>query len=238
MNKFVRISNPEVLILDLEGELGLHPLPSPLKKKRAGGMEGRVTGPAMWKGRAVIVTTSDESSTGFLNVLKQPGNRKKPYYAKFQPAPGEKQRYLPGSNSATAWEAACKLGYYEATLEELPPVIPLTRPRRTSEVSELPASHMHMRSCCALVLIVLRVCRRFNRRSWRSEPRSWPSWLPTQNRETSRTSPSSQSSRSLPGHAVHLWLRQCHSAARCQCSSLQVLSQLSLWLWPLRPGGF
>ena len=34
--------------------------------------------PAMWNGRAVLVTLSEESETGFLNVLKQPGGRKKP----------------------------------------------------------------------------------------------------------------------------------------------------------------
>ena len=52
-------------------------------------MEGRVTRPAVWNGHAVLVTLSDESATGFLNVLKLPGNRKKPYYAKFQPVGDE-----------------------------------------------------------------------------------------------------------------------------------------------------
>ena len=41
-------------------------------------MAEMVTGPAVWNGRAVLVTLSEESETGFLNVLKQPGGRKKP----------------------------------------------------------------------------------------------------------------------------------------------------------------
>ena len=96
----------------------------------------------MWNGRPVLVTLSDESSTGFLNVLKQPGARKKPFYAKFQPEGETKQRHLPGSSSTTAWEAACKLGYYEATKEPLPEVIPLKGKRRPTEV----------RTACSLFL--------------------------------------------------------------------------------------
>ena len=38
-------------------------------------MEQRVTGPAIWNGVPVLVTLSEESETGFLNVLKQPGGR-------------------------------------------------------------------------------------------------------------------------------------------------------------------
>ena len=38
-------------------------------------------------------------------------------YAKFVPEGETKQRYLPGSSSEEAWEAACKLAYYEATKE-------------------------------------------------------------------------------------------------------------------------
>ena len=72
-------------------------------------------GPAMWNGRAVLVTLSEESETGFLNVQKQPGGRKKPFYVKFKPDGEKRQRMLPGSSSATAWEAACKYGFYLAT---------------------------------------------------------------------------------------------------------------------------
>ena len=62
--------------------------------------------------------------------------RRKPYYAKFVPEGETKQRYLPGSSSEEAWEAACKLAYYEATKEheQLPAVIPNDKKRRTSEV--------------------------------------------------------------------------------------------------------
>ena len=73
-------------------------------------MAGERAQAAIWKGVPVLVTLSDESATGFLNVLKQPGNRKKPFYVKFK-VEGEKwQRTLPGSPSASAWEAACKSG--------------------------------------------------------------------------------------------------------------------------------
>ena len=57
------------------------------------------TGPAVWNGRAVRVTLSEESETGFLNVLKQPGGRKKPFYVKFKPDGEKRQRMLPGSSS-------------------------------------------------------------------------------------------------------------------------------------------
>ena len=93
----------------------------------------QVQGPAIWNGRAVLVTLSDESETGFLNVLKQPGARKKPYYVKFKPDGEKRQRMLPGSGSATAWEAACKYGYYLATMPELPETGP-RKDRRPSEV--------------------------------------------------------------------------------------------------------
>ena len=53
----------------------------------------------MWNGRAVLVTLSEESETGFLNVLKQPGGRKKPFYVKFKPDGEKRQRTLPGSSS-------------------------------------------------------------------------------------------------------------------------------------------
>jgi hypothetical protein len=96
--------------------------------------EGRVQGPAIWRGVPVLVTLSDEAETGFLNVLKQKGARKKPFYVKFNVDGEKKQRSLPGSSSSTAWEAACKYGYYLATKTELPEMKPRAT-RRTSEVS-------------------------------------------------------------------------------------------------------
>ena len=91
-------------------------------------------GPGIWNGVPVLVTLSDESTTGFLNVLKQPGGRKKPYYVKFKPDGEKRQRTLPGSSSSTAWEAACKYGYYLATKTELSET-ETRNPRRSSEVS-------------------------------------------------------------------------------------------------------
>ena len=69
----------------------------------------------IWERCLVDMKLSEESDTGFLNVLKQGDTtRKKPYYAKFLP-PGEKQqRMLPGSSSSTAWEAAAKLAFHMA----------------------------------------------------------------------------------------------------------------------------
>ena len=76
-------------------------------------------GPAMWKGRLVVITCSEESETGFYNVVYQKGRKNKPYHAKFKPEGERKQRHLPDSGSATAWEAACKPW-------------PTTRPQRRS----------------------------------------------------------------------------------------------------------
>ena len=81
-----------------------------------------------------------DNATGFQNILKQADRkRKKPFYAKYLP-PGEKdQRSLPGSSSATAWEAAAKLDFHPETQAELPAKEP-RGPRRSSEVSmPLPA---------------------------------------------------------------------------------------------------
>ena len=86
----------------------------------------------MWNGRAVLVTLSEESETGFLNVLKQPGGRKKPFYVKFKPDGEKRQRTLPGSSSASAWQAACKYSYYLATKAELPET-EARNPRRSSD---------------------------------------------------------------------------------------------------------
>ena len=96
-------------------------------------MSGRVQ-PAVWNGTAVLLQLSDESATGFLNVLYQGGKRKKPYYVKFKVDGPEKQRTLPDSGSATAYEAACKYAYYLATKPELKAKEPRTT-RRSSEVS-------------------------------------------------------------------------------------------------------
>ena len=83
---------------------------------------------------AVLVKFSS-NETGFYDVyLQKDRKRRKPYYAKFVPEGETKQRYLPGSSSEEAWEAACKLAYYEATKEQLPAVIPNDKKRRTSEV--------------------------------------------------------------------------------------------------------
>ena len=103
----------------------------------ASSMDNRLMAPDVvcWRNRVMKLKTSD-NETGFLNVLKQKdAGRKKPYYAKFLP-PGEtKQRTLPGSSSATAWEAAAKLAFHLETQAELPAKEP-RGPRRSSEVSK------------------------------------------------------------------------------------------------------
>ena len=89
---------------------------------------------AVWNNRILPLKTSD-SATGYLNVLKQGGGkRKKPFYAKYVPEGESKQRTLPGSTSATAWEAAAKLAFHMETQAELPPT-KARMPRRSSEVS-------------------------------------------------------------------------------------------------------
>jgi hypothetical protein len=100
-----------------------------MEEGRDGDGPGRVEWPC-----GAGVTLSEESGTGFLNVLKQPGGRKKPFYVKFKPDGEKRQRMLPGSSSATAWEAACKYGFYLATKAELPETEP-RKARRPSEVS-------------------------------------------------------------------------------------------------------
>lgn len=88
----------------------------------------------LYRDMAVLVKFSS-NETGFYDVYEQKDRkRRKPYYAKFVPAGEKQQRFLPGSSSETAWEAACKLAYYEATKEQLPAVIKNDRPRKTSEV--------------------------------------------------------------------------------------------------------
>ena len=71
-------------------------------------MDNRLLGPDIvcWRNRVMKLKTAD-NGTGFHNVLKQDdAKRNKPYYAKYLP-PGEtKQRTLPGSSSAAAWEVA------------------------------------------------------------------------------------------------------------------------------------
>ena len=49
----------------------------------------------MCNGCALLVTLSEESETGFVNVLKQPGGRKKTFYVKFKPDGEKRQRMLP-----------------------------------------------------------------------------------------------------------------------------------------------
>jgi len=89
----------------------------------------------VWKGKPVALRMSSASSTGFENVIVQGGSKKRkcPFVAKLKPAGAKVQRHLPGSNSATAEEAAAKLAYYHEYGSELPP--PAARqPRRTPEV--------------------------------------------------------------------------------------------------------
>jgi hypothetical protein len=91
----------------------------------------------IYRDKAVLVKFSS-NETGFSDVCKQKDrDRRKPYYAKFVPEGETQQRFLPGSSSATAWEAACKLAYYEATKEQLPAVIPNDKKHRTTEVCPL-----------------------------------------------------------------------------------------------------
>ena len=138
------------------------------------GMEQRLSGPAIWNGRAVMVTLSEESSTGFLNVLKQPGRRKKPYYVKFKPDGEKRQRTLPGSSSASAWEAACKYGYYLTTKAELPEI----ETRNTRRSSEVSCGRCVFCTCSRaltrLLCCVHRKCRRRRRPSAWTRPRSSP----------------------------------------------------------------
>ena len=89
--------------------------------------------------KAVLVKFSS-NETGFYDVYMQKDRkRRKLYYAKFVPEGETQQRFLPGSSSATAWEAACKLAYYEATKGQLPLVIPNGKKRRSTEVYPLHA---------------------------------------------------------------------------------------------------
>ena len=92
----------------------------------------------VYLGKPVLVKTAN-NETGYLNVLKQKdAKRKKPYYAKFDPGDGSKQKFLNGSSSATAKDAAMKLAYFMAGhAEELPPV-EVRGFRRPSEVSARP----------------------------------------------------------------------------------------------------
>ena len=77
----------------------------------------------LYRDMAVLVKFSS-NETGFYMYdvyLQKDRKRRKPYYAKFVPEGETKQRYLPGSSSEEAWEAACML---QARLT--------TRPRRSS----------------------------------------------------------------------------------------------------------
>ena len=73
------------------------------------------------------------SGTGYKHVCMQKDrNRVKPFYAKFTPVGGGKQRTLADSNSATAQEAACKLAYFRiyGVLSDVKP----RKKRRTKQV--------------------------------------------------------------------------------------------------------
>ena len=88
----------------------------------------------IWEGRPVAVKLSD-NETGYLNVLMQKdSNRKKPYYAKFDPGDGSKQKTLNGSSSTTAQEAACKLAYFLAGHAGPAQPRAIRAPRRSKEV--------------------------------------------------------------------------------------------------------
>jgi hypothetical protein len=89
----------------------------------------------VYLGKPVLVETSD-NETGFKNVLKQKdANRKKPYYAKYDPGDGSKQKFLNGSASETAKDAALKLAHFlGGHAGELPPK-EVRAHRRPSEVS-------------------------------------------------------------------------------------------------------
>ena len=88
----------------------------------------------IWNDKPVALRMSSSSSTGYENVIMQGGKkRSRPFVAKFKPVGEKFQRHLPGSNSATAEEAAAKLAYYHEYGSELPP--PAARqPRRRPEV--------------------------------------------------------------------------------------------------------
>ena len=104
-------------------------------------MDNRLLAPDVvcWRSRVVKLKTAD-TATGFQNILKQADRkRKKPFYAKYLPPDEKDQRSLPGSSSATAWEAAAKLAFHLETQAKLPAKEP-RGPRRSSEVSmPLPA---------------------------------------------------------------------------------------------------
>lgn len=86
----------------------------------------------VWLNEPVTLELSS-SGTGYKHVCQQNDrNRVKPFYAKITPDGGGKQRTLPGSNSATAREAACKLAYFRI-YGDLPAVQPRKK-RRTKQV--------------------------------------------------------------------------------------------------------
>ena len=87
-----------------------------------------------WNDKPVALRMSSSSSTGYENVIMQGGKkRSRPFVAKFKQVGEKFQRHLPGSNSATAEEAAAKLAFFHEYGPELPP--PAARqPRRRPEV--------------------------------------------------------------------------------------------------------
>ena len=98
----------------------------------------------VWLGKPLLIKMSN-NETGYLNVLMQKDARRtKPFYAKYDPGNGEKQKTLNGSSSATAEEAACKLAYFLAGHGgSLPPKQSRT-PRRPSVVRLAHASPAHI----------------------------------------------------------------------------------------------
>ena len=131
----------------------------------------------IWEGAPVVVKLSD-NETGFLNVLKQKdSNRKKPYYAKYDPGDGTKQKTLNGSSSTTAQEAACKLAYFLAGHAGPAKAKEPRMPRRSKEVcppchpiqtpASFPLHHSH-RCACMLGRRLSRRTRRLQHGSRRS----------------------------------------------------------------------
>ena len=89
----------------------------------------------LWNGVPVKVLMSSKNETGYHNIHHQKdAKRSKPFYAKFDPGDGSKQKTLNGSSSATAEEAACKLAYFMAGHDAILPPKEPRMPRKSSEV--------------------------------------------------------------------------------------------------------
>ena len=102
----------------------------------------------IYRDMAVLVKFSS-NETSFYDVYKQKDrDRRKPFYAKLVREGAKAQRFLPGSSSETAWEAACKLAYYQATKEQLPAVLSNDKKRRPTEVCPLHVACRAARLIC------------------------------------------------------------------------------------------